>query len=205
MIATATPRRRDDCAAGVPRIRDLIASSEEELARRRRRGAAAAAAGPQAAGRATRTTDREGRRDFVPTGEDRAVIRVCDRALVAPLPPRGDDGRRVAGAGAARALVVALNPRCDRCAPPKTRRAVRSASSSIVTARSRRRGAGVDVERSRVDSPHPSVQARQAHSARDTAVDRASPRPGEIRAPESRKGPGPLGRQATPGVRQSCK
>ena len=63
----------DDCAAGVPRIRDLIASSEEELARRRR-GEAPLPPPPQLKPPAERLADHLSREetlaDFVADGED---------------------------------------------------------------------------------------------------------------------------------------
>ena len=69
----AVEKAYDDCAAGVPRIRDLIASSEEELARRRRGEAPLPpppALKPPAS--APRTTHRAARTaaDFVADGED---------------------------------------------------------------------------------------------------------------------------------------
>ena len=69
----AVEKAYDDCAAGVPRIRDLIASSEEELARRRR-GEAPMPPPPQLKPPAERLADHLSREetlaDFVADGED---------------------------------------------------------------------------------------------------------------------------------------
>jgi hypothetical protein len=69
----AVEKAYDDCAAGVPRIRDLIASSEEELARRRR-GEAPLPPPPQLKPPAERLADHLSREetlaDFVADGED---------------------------------------------------------------------------------------------------------------------------------------
>ena len=69
----AVEKAYDDCAAGVPRIRDLIASSEEELARRRR-GEAPLPPPPALKPPAERLADHLSREetlaDFVADGED---------------------------------------------------------------------------------------------------------------------------------------